>query len=64
VLETEVETLKDAILAGASARYLAQRHAAHDRLRQHHVSVLDVTAEQLPGALVEHYLAVKRAGVL
>jgi len=26
--------------------------------------VLDVTAEQLPSALVEHYLAIKRAGRL
>jgi len=64
VLDTEVESLKDAILAGASACYLAQRRMAHDILRQHHVSVLDVTAEQLPGALVEHYLALKRARVL
>jgi len=64
VLETPAETLKDAIRAGATARYLAQRRAAHDTLRQHHVSVLDVAAEQLPGALVEHYLAIKRAGVL
>jgi len=64
VLDTPVDTLKDAIRAGATARYLAQRNAAHAALRQHHVSVLDVTAEQLPGALVEHYLAVKRAGLL
>jgi len=26
--------------------------------------VLDVTAEELPGALVERYLAVKRDGLL
>jgi len=64
VLDAPVDTLKDAIRAGATARYLAQRRAAHATLRQHHISVLDVTAEQLPGALVEHYLAVKRAGVL
>jgi len=64
VLETSVETFKDAIRAGAAARYLGQRRAAHDALRQRHVSVLDVTAEQLPGALVEHYLTIKRAGVL
>jgi len=64
VLDAPASTLKEAIRAGATARYLAQRSAAHDTLRQHHVSVLDVTAEQLPGALVEHYLAIKRAGVL
>jgi len=64
VLESTAQSLKEAILAGATARYLAQRSAAHDRLRQHHVSVLDITAEELPGALVEHYLAVKRAGAL
>ena len=50
--------------ASAAARYMAQRIAVHDALRSHRVGVLDVTCEQLPGALVERYLAVKRDGVL
>jgi uncharacterized protein (DUF58 family) len=52
------------VRAGATARYLAERAAAHDTLRRHRVSVLDVTPEQLPGALVERYLAIKREGLL
>lgn len=64
VLEQEVNDVTAAVRAGATARYLAQRAAAHDALRRHRVSVLDVTAEQLPAALVERYLAIKREGLL
>ncbi|TAA07658.1 DUF58 domain-containing protein [Pseudoxanthomonas winnipegensis] len=63
-LEAEVTDLSGAIQAGALARYLDQRAAAHDALRGHGVMVLDVTTAQLPGALVERYLAVKREGLL
>lgn len=64
VLQEEVHDVAGAAMAGATARYLTQRAAAHDALRSHHVMVLDVTSEQLPGALVERYLAVKRDGLL
>ena len=60
----EVRDLQGAIHAGAVARYLEQRTAAHEALRSHRVMVLDVTTDELPGALVERYLAVKRDGVL
>jgi uncharacterized protein (DUF58 family) len=63
-LEAEVTDLTGAIHAGAVARYLEQRAAAHDALRGHGVMVLDVTTAQLPAALVERYLAVKREGLL
>ncbi|WP_312369410.1 DUF58 domain-containing protein [Stenotrophomonas sp.] len=63
-LARDVETLPDALQAGAIARYLQQRSDAHDALRSHRVMVLDVTAEELPAALVERYLAVKRDGLL
>jgi len=63
-LDVEVTDLTGAIHAGAVARYLEQRAAAHDALRGHGVMVLDVTTAQLPGALVERYLAVKREGLL
>ena len=46
------------------SRYLEQRTAAHEALRSHRVMVLDVASEELPAALVEGYLAVKRDGLL
>lgn len=63
-LETEVTELDQALRVGATARYLAERAAAHDLLRSHRVSVLDVTSEQLPAAVVQEYLAIKRKGLL
>jgi uncharacterized protein (DUF58 family) len=63
-LDREVNDLHGAIHAGAAARYLEQRAAAHDALRSHRVMVLDVSSEELPAALVERYLAAKRAGLL
>jgi uncharacterized protein (DUF58 family) len=63
-LDGDVRDLQGAIHAGAVARYLEQRTAAHDALRSHRVMVLDVSSDELPGALVERYLAVKRDGVL
>ncbi|MET0655678.1 MAG: DUF58 domain-containing protein [Pseudoxanthomonas sp.] len=63
-MDEEVADLPGAIRAGAVARYLEQRTAAHEMLRSHRVMVLDVASEDLPAALVERYLAVKRAGLL
>ncbi|WP_411852506.1 DUF58 domain-containing protein [Stenotrophomonas sp. LGBM10] len=63
-LAEPVESIEDATRAGAIARYLQQRNEAHEALRSHRVMVLDVTADALPGALVERYLAVKRDGLL
>jgi uncharacterized protein (DUF58 family) len=63
-LSNPVHDLSDAIRAGAVARYLEQRTAAHDALRSHHAMVLDTTTADLPAALVERYLAVKRDGLL
>jgi uncharacterized protein (DUF58 family) len=63
-LSNPVHDLSDAIRAGAVARYLEQRTTAHDVLRSHHAMVLDTTAADLPAALVERYLAVKRDGLL
>jgi uncharacterized protein (DUF58 family) len=63
-LDSAADDLPAALRAAAAARYLDQRKAAHDALRSHHVQVLDVTCEQLPAALVERYLAIKRDGAL
>jgi uncharacterized protein (DUF58 family) len=63
-LEKPVDTLEQAISTGALARYLDERTRAHRSLRAEGVMVLDVTCAQLPAALVERYLAVKREGLL
>ena len=63
-LDAEVHDLPGALRAGAVARYLEERSAAHEALRSHKVMVLDVASEDLPAALVERYLAVKRQGLL
>jgi uncharacterized protein (DUF58 family) len=63
-LAQPVDTLTGAIGAGALARYLEERERAHKALRSQGVMVLDVTCAQLPAALVERYLAVKREGLL
>ncbi|MBL8264308.1 MAG: DUF58 domain-containing protein [Xanthomonadaceae bacterium] len=63
-LDHTVDDLRSAVGAASAARYIAQRAAAHDVLRNHRVTVLDVTCEQLPAALVEQYLSIKRSGLL
>ena len=55
---------EDALRVGAVHQYLAARWLAHAQLRAQKIDVLDVRCEQLPTALVQHYLAVKRAGRL
>jgi uncharacterized protein (DUF58 family) len=61
---TGVADLDAAVTIGATARYLQQRAAVHDALRQHGVMTLDVAQADLPAALVERNLAVKRDGLL
>ncbi|HMB56290.1 MAG TPA: DUF58 domain-containing protein [Arenimonas sp.] len=63
-LQQPVNDLSGAIRAGAVANYLDERRRAHDALRQHGITVLDVTCAELPAALVERYLAIKRQGRL
>lgn len=63
-LERPVATLDDAVTAGALVEYLEARRRAHEALRAQGVTVLDVSCAQLPAALVGHYLAIKRAGLL
>ena len=63
-LDQPIDDVRSAVRAAAASRYIAQRAAAHEVLRNHRVTVLDVTCEQLPGALVERYLAIKRDGLL
>lgn len=63
-LDQPVADLADAIGVGALAHYIEQRTLAHEALRAQGTDVLDVTCAELPAALVQHYLAVKRAARL
>ena len=57
-------THEEAIATAAMAQYAEARDRAHQALRARGCQVLDVTCAELPAALVEHYLAVKRAALL
>lgn len=59
-----VRTFDDAIRVAAMAQYVEQRSRTHRTLRAQGADVLDVSCTQLPAALVEHYLAMKRAARL
>ncbi|MBD8525502.1 DUF58 domain-containing protein [Pseudoxanthomonas sp. CAU 1598] len=63
-MKQPVKDLDSALRHAATLQYLGERDQAHRRLRSQGLTVLDVTARQLPQALVEHYLAVKRAARL
>lgn len=63
-LAAEVDDVHGAVRASATAAYLDQRAQAHEALRRQRVMTLDVAAADLPGALVERYLSVKRDGLL
>ncbi len=63
-LRQPVRTFDDALDVAATAQYVEQRARAHAMLRGSGADVLDVTCAELPGALVGHYLAMKRAARL
>jgi uncharacterized protein (DUF58 family) len=60
----QVRTFDDALFFGASQRYLDERREALERLRAAGATVVDATAEELPVALANAYLEVKRSGRL
>jgi uncharacterized protein (DUF58 family) len=59
-----VRNFDDAVHVAATMQYVEQRARTHRALRAQGADVLDVTCRELPGALVEHYLAVKRSARL
>jgi uncharacterized protein (DUF58 family) len=58
------EDFRGALLTAAVHHYLAARDAARERLRAHGVLGLDVVPSQLPLALLNRYLEIKRSGAL
>jgi uncharacterized protein (DUF58 family) len=63
-LRQTVAGFDDALALAATAQYVEQRSRTHALLRAQCPDLLDVTCAQLPAALVEHYLAMKRAARL
>ncbi len=53
-----------ALTLSAAQLYLQARQQAHDALRQPGVHLLDITPDQLPVALINLYLTIKRSGQL
>lgn len=64
VLDTPVRNLTQSLLAGGVAHYLLARDKAHNQLRRTGAPILDVTCAQLPAAMTEAYLSIKRSGRL
>jgi uncharacterized protein (DUF58 family) len=58
------EDLPAALLTASVHQYLAARDAARERLRAHGILTLDVVPAQLPVALLNRYLEIKRSGAL
>ena len=63
-LESEVEDLESALRVAAAHRYSEGRARAHALIQRAGVRALDVEPAELPAALVNRYLDIKRAGVL
>jgi uncharacterized protein (DUF58 family) len=58
------EDIDDVYDAAAAEQVLARRRRTADLLRALGVDVVDASAEQLPPALADHYLALKARGLL
>ena len=63
-LESPVQDFEGALLHGAIHDYLGQRRRSFERIHAEGVLTLDVLPDQLPVALVNRYLALKRGGAL
>lgn len=63
-LRAPVTGLDDALRHAAAADYLALRRRAFERLRANRVPCIDTEPPRLALALVNHYLALKRAGTM
>jgi uncharacterized protein (DUF58 family) len=64
VLEAPVSDLASALRLASTHSLLEARRQAHDAIRTHGVQAIDVLPSELPAALVNQYMAIKRAGIL
>lgn len=63
-LDHGVQNFEDALLFGATNQYLDSRRESHKLLRAGGVFVEDCLSDELPSAITNRYLAIKRAGIL
>ena len=63
-LAREVHGFDDAVLYAATNHYLDSRNESHKLLKAGGVFVEDCLCEELPTAITNRYLAIKRAGLL
>jgi uncharacterized protein (DUF58 family) len=63
-MKTRVDTHERALTYAATAEYLHGRELSHARLARHGAHFLDVEPAELPIALVNRYLDIKRARLL
>ena len=63
-LTNTIHNFDDALLFGATNQYLDARRESHKLLRAGGVFVEDCLSDELPSAITNRYLAIKRAGIL
>ena len=63
-LTSPIHNFDDALLFGATNQYLDARRESHKLLRAGGVFVEDCLSDELPSAITNRYLAIKRAGIL
>ncbi|HKJ72359.1 MAG TPA: DUF58 domain-containing protein [Gammaproteobacteria bacterium] len=64
VLDAPVNGPEQALRYAAAADFLNRRDHVHDRIRRSGAFALDVTPSELPGAVINQYLDIKRSGHL
>lgn len=62
--DAAIDDFQDALRTSAAHHFMLARRLAHERLRGRGVSTLDVTPAELPQAIVNRYLEIKRSGAL
>ncbi len=63
-LHQPIDNIDEALQYSAVQQYLAAREQYHRRLQHHNIATLDITARQLPSALVKQYLQIKASSML
>ncbi len=64
VVNEDVHSFDDALTYASTLSYLESRREAQDSLRAMGVMVEDCLSDELPSAITNRYLAIKRAGIL